>query len=224
MYIQNPGARNMQPQRNNVIKVKGEGEISVQPDTASVNLGVVTEGKALIEAQQENSIIVTKVIDSLIALGIDKSQIQTFDYRIESVYDYDQGNQIFRGYKITHILQVKIDDLSKIGKVVDIAVENGANYVANIQFTTKYKEAYYLQALALALKNASSKATTIANTIRVNLNPTPILVIEGGDTIQPFETHQMAYVKGVSSTQIEPGQLLIRASVSADYKYHPNSG
>lgn len=224
MYIQNPGDRNTINPRNNIIKVKGEGEISIQPDTASVNLGVVTESKELIDAQQENSIVANKVIDSLIALGIDRNQIQTFDYRIESDYDYDQGKQTFRGYKITHVLQVKIDDLSNIGKVVDTAVQNGANYVANVQFTTRYKDAYYQQALAIALTNATNKAKTIANTLRVTLNPTPILVIEGGDMIQPFENQQVAFVKVASSTPIQPGQLIIKAIVAADYKYLPNGG
>jgi uncharacterized protein len=225
MYIQSPGERNIQPQRSNVIKVRGEGELAVKPDTATVNLGVTTEGKELISAQQQNSTIGSKIIDSLVALGIDKNQIQTFDYRIESDYEYDQGKAIFRGYKVTHILQVRIDDLAIVGTVVDTAVKNGANYAANIEFTTKYKDVYYQQSLALALKNANAKATTIANTIRVTLNPTPILVTEGGDTFQPFEGSQLTFAKaGVSPTQIEPGQLLIKAHVIAEYKYHPISG
>lgn len=221
MYIQNPGDRNTQSIRNNIIKVKGEGEISVPPDMATVHLGIVTEGKELLDIQQQNSDVGKKVIDTLIALGIDRNQIQTFDYRIESIYDYDQGKQIFRGYKITHILEVKLDDLSIIGKIIDNAVQSGANYVANVQFTTRFKDSYYQQALAMALKSANNKATTIANTLRVTLNPIPIQVTEGGDTIQPFESQQIAFGKSASSTQIEPGQLLIKASVAAEYKYHP---
>jgi uncharacterized protein len=224
MYIQNPGVRNTQSQRNHIIKVKGEGEIALQPDTASVNLGIVTEGKELIDAQQQNSVIGNKIIDSLIALGIPKDQIKTKDYRIEPDYDYSSGNQIFRGYKITHILEVKVDELSIIGNVVDTAVQSGANYVANVQFTTKYEESYYQQALSMALKNASSKAKTISNTIRVTLNPTPILVTEGGDFIQPFDTQQVAFVKGAGSTQIQPGQLVIKAAVLVEYKFQPLGG
>jgi uncharacterized protein len=224
MYSQNPGQSNILSQRNYLIKVRGEGEIAVQPDTASVNLGVVTEGKELIGVQQQNSMTAKKVIDSLMRLGIERDRIQTFDYRIEPEYDYDQGTQIFRGYKITHILKVKIEDLNNIGKVVDTAVENGANYVANVQFTTRYKESYYQQALTVALVNAGNKAKTIANTLRVTLNPTPILVTEGGEMIQPLEFQQIAFSKGVSSTQIQPGQLIIKASVAADYNYHPIGG
>ncbi|MEH7111865.1 SIMPL domain-containing protein [Neobacillus niacini] len=224
MYNQRPAIHHPQPPSDNLIKVTGEGEIAVQPDTASVNLGVVTEDKELVEAQQQNSTISTKIIDSLLALGIDKNHIQTFDYRIEPDYEYVEGKAIFRGYKVTHILQVKIDDLSLVGKVIDTAVQNGANVVANVRFTTKFKDAYYQQALALALKNAGDKATTIAATIRVTLNPTPTLVMEVGNIVQPFESQQMMFAKGVSSTQIEPGQLLIKASVIAEFKYRPING
>ncbi len=104
--------RNGQHHKGHIMKVSGEGEIAVQPDTASINLGVMTENKKLIAAQQQNSQDMTKVIQELLSIGITKNNLQTFDYRIESDYDFDQGKQIFRGYKITNLLQVKIDDLS----------------------------------------------------------------------------------------------------------------
>ncbi|MEH7178692.1 SIMPL domain-containing protein [Neobacillus vireti] len=224
MYMPNAGDRNNLRKRNNIIKVNGEGEIAVQPDTATVNLGVVTHSKELMEAQQQNSIIATQVIHSLIALGIDKNQIKTVDFRIEPEYDFSSGKQIFQGYKITHILQVKIDDLSLIGKVVDTAIDNGANHAANVHFTSRYKDAFYQQALAMALNNASNKAKTIADTLGVTLNPVPILVVEGGDSIQPFESQHVAFAKGAGSTPIQPGQLLIRASISTEYRYHSING
>jgi uncharacterized protein len=210
-------SRNPLQKRSNLIKVTGEGEIAVQPDTATVHLGVITEAKDLIPAQQENSIISTKIIDSLIGLGIDKNLIRTFDYRIETNYDFDQGKQVFRGYKITHILEVKIEDLPLVGKVVDTAVQNGANYVANVQFTTKFKDSYYHQALTLAVTDAGEKAITIANAIKVTLNPTPILVTEGGSFQQPFENKQFA--ASMSPIQIQPGQLMIKATITAEYIY-----
>ncbi|MGG3469949.1 SIMPL domain-containing protein [Neobacillus pocheonensis] len=202
-----------------LIKVNGEGELAVQPDTASVNLGVITEKKELIAAQQQNSQESSKVIDSLVSLGISKDHIQTFDYRIESDYDYEQGKQIFRGYKITHILQAKIDDLSIIGKVVDTAVQNGVNSVSNVQFKVKNKDAYYQQALKLALSNALQKAITIAGSLNVTLIQTPSLVVEGGPTIQPYLYQAEAMVKGIASTQIEPGQIIVKASVLAEFHY-----
>ncbi len=222
MYNYPPPARNGQHHKSHLIKVTGEGELAIPPDSASVNLGVITEKKELSAAQQQNSEEVTKVITALLALGIPQKQLQTFDYRIESEYDFDQGKQLFRGYKITHLLQVKIEDLALVGKVVDTAVQNGANYVSNVQFTAKNKESFYLQALALALNNAIEKAKTIATTLNVTLLPTPSLVAEGVRTVQPLYHQAETFVKGVNSTQFEPGQIKVKANISAEFHYQAN--
>jgi uncharacterized protein len=221
VYNYHPLNRNGLPPKDYLIKVSGEGEMAIQPDSASVNLGIITESKQVITAQQQNSLEVTKVIDSLISLGITKNNIQTFDYRIESDYDYDQGKQIFRGYKITHILQVKIEDLSIVGKVVDTAVQNGVNYVSNVQFTVKDKESFYKQVLVMAVNNAIERAKTIAGTLNVSLIPTPRLIIEGGRTVQPVFNQTGAFVKGAASTQIEPGQITVKADVIAEFHFKP---
>ncbi|OIK11747.1 hypothetical protein BIV60_17665 [Bacillus sp. MUM 116] len=214
--------RYMQPERvgkNHVIKVTGEGELAIPPDLASVNLGVMTENKVLEEGQQQNSENVNRLIQTLLSLGIPRNNLQTFDYRIDSEYDFEQGKQIFRAYKVTYILQVKLEDLTAIGRVIDTAVQNGANYVANVQFSLKNKEGYYQKALTIALNNAIEKANTIAATLRVSLNPTPISVTEGGTLPPPVLNPQMTYVKGISSTQFEPGELKIKATLTAVFEY-----
>lgn len=208
-------------QYSNLIVVTGEGELALPPDLATVNMGVITENKELIQAQQKNSTVINKVIQSLLSLGIPHHQIQTFDYRIDSEYDFEQGKQIFRGYKVTHLLQVKIEDLSLIGKIVDTAVQMGANYVANVQFTVKNKDLPYQQVLSLALKNAIQKAITISTTLKVHLQPIPLLVIEGAQTERPFITQPGTYVKGISSTTFEPGQLVVKAAVTAHFQFQP---
>ncbi|WP_066060655.1 SIMPL domain-containing protein [Neobacillus soli] len=219
MYNYQLPNRGGQHPKDHLIKVTGEGELAVQPDTASINIGVITEKKELVAAQQENSLEATKVINSLLALGILQNHLQTFDYRIESNYDFDQGKQIFRGYKITHILQVKIEDLSMVGKVVDTAVQNGVNYVANVKFTVKNEDSFYRQALVLALNNATEKAKTIASTLNVTLLATPSLVVEVGSTVQPFYHQPETMVKGLSSTQFEPGQIVVKANIAAEFHY-----
>ncbi|MDR6998693.1 SIMPL domain-containing protein [Neobacillus niacini] len=213
--------RYSQPERTgkNHLKVTGEGELSAAPDMASVNLGVMTENKVLMDAQQQNTEAVNKLIPTLISLGIPRTNLQTFDYRIDSEYDFEQGKQIFRGFKVTYILQVKLADLTMIGRVIDSAVQNGANYVANVQFSLKNKEGIYQKALSLALKNAVEKAKAIANTLRITINPIPISVVEGGTLPPPILNPHMTYVKGISSTQIEPGELLIKASVTAEFEF-----
>jgi uncharacterized protein YggE len=202
-----------------LLEVSGNGEFAAFPDLGTINLGVMTEQKELLKAQQQNSLAINNVIQSLLENGILHSQIQTFDYRIDSVYDFDQGKQLFRGYKVTHLLQVKIENLSLIGKIVDAAVQHGANYVANVQFSVRNKEAYYQRALSLALHDAFSKAKEIAKYIKVQLHPTPVLVMEEWRNNELLTNQGVSYVKGLSTTNFEPGQLLIHAKIIAHFRY-----
>jgi uncharacterized protein YggE len=203
-----------------LIEVSGNGEIAVSPDMGTINLGVMMENRELLQAQQENSLTVNNVIQSLLSNGIPNQQIKTFDYRIDSEYDFAQGKQIFRGYKVTHLLQVNMDDLAKIGKIVDEAVHHGANYVANVQFTLKNKESQYQKALSMAIKDAVNKANEIAKNLKVHLQPTPVLVIEDTKTDQPIPSLGGTYVKGLQSTTFEPGQLQIKAKIIAHFRYY----
>ncbi|MGG5255099.1 SIMPL domain-containing protein [Neobacillus sp. SM06] len=202
-----------------LLVVAGEAEVVVAPNLASIHLGVISEGKTVLQAQQENATVITKVIQSLTKFAISKNQLQTFDYRVDSEYDFENGKQIFLGYKVTHLLQIKIDDLNRIGEVIDTAVQHGANYVANVQFMSKNNESIYQQALTAAVKNAVQKATAISAALKVHVNPVPIAVKETGTAGSPVITQPGSYVKGAVSTQIEPGQLIIKAAVTAKFFY-----
>lgn len=204
-----------------LLKVTGEAESAAAPNLASIHLGVISENKELLPVQQQNAKQIAKVIQSLLQLNIPKERIQTFDYRIDTEYDFEQGKQLFRGYKVTHLLQVKMEDLNSIGKVIDTAVENGANYVANVQFMAKDNEGNYQRILSAAVLNAMQKAKAIASSLQVSINPIPLMITEGAGDSRPAFTQPGSYVKGITSTQIEPGQLLLKASVSATFQYYP---
>ncbi|MDP4105284.1 MAG: SIMPL domain-containing protein [Bacillota bacterium] len=203
-----------------LIEVSGNSEMAVNPDMGTINLGVMTENRELFQAQQQNSLNVNNVIQSLLTNGIPKEKMRTFDYRIDSEYDFVEGKQIFRGYKVTNLLQVTIDDLSLVGKIVDEAVHHGANYIANVQFSLKSQDTYYQKVLSMAIKDAVNKASTIAKNLKVHLQPTPVLVIEDARIDQPIPSLGGTYVKGISTTSFEPGQLMIKAKILAHFRYY----
>ncbi|MDP4161597.1 MAG: SIMPL domain-containing protein [Bacillota bacterium] len=203
-----------------VLKVIGRGEKAYTPDMAEVTIGVMTEKKELIEAQQLNSKLISNVISSLLSLGIPQHNIQTFDYRIDSEYDYIGGKQVFRGYKVTHLLKVTIEELRNIGKIVDTAVQNGANYVASIIFKSRNKEAFYRQALTMAMHDAIQKAQALTGEIKATLNPVPLYITEGLESSSLPINISASFVKGVSTTQFEPGQLIAKAEITASFQYY----
>jgi uncharacterized protein len=200
------------------IEVAGEGTVSAAPDKAIIILGVITENISLTVAQKENADTVSNIISSLLNLSIPKENIQTTNYRIDIEYNYEDGKQTLRGYKVTHLLQITIDKVDQTGFIVDTAVNNGANSVSNIQFIVAHPEAYYNQALSLAVKNGEQKAITIAKTIGVTLNQFPGQVQEVSRTQEPSPYQTQLYAKS-AVTPIQPGELKISASIRAEYFY-----
>ena len=206
--------------KHNVIRVTGDGKVSVQPNKAEITLGVSTEDQTLVKAQENNAIIISKIRKALNQIGITDEQMKTIDYSISPQYDYTEGKQVFRNYKVEHLLHITMNQIENTGLVVDTAVSNGANIVLGIKFDTSDYDQYYQQALALAVLNAGQKAETIANTLRVQLTKAPILVVENaqqqGGPI-PYKT--TAFVSSEAVTPILPSTIDINSRVTAEFTY-----
>ncbi|MFJ7889825.1 SIMPL domain-containing protein [Lysinibacillus xylanilyticus] len=206
------------PHTSRVIEVTGNGKVMATPNYVQIQIEVQTRGKNVQEAQQENAIIMNRVIQSLLALHIPRENIQTAFYTISPVYDYEDGKQIFKDYEVTNAITVKVTDTSQIGEIIDSAVENGANRISSIQFNIDNVNAYYQQALSLALQNAQMKAKTIAETMHLPLQPQPIEIVEELEKA-PVLYRSMAMVDSKIPTPIEQGQIAINATVRVKFQY-----
>ncbi|MDY0407601.1 SIMPL domain-containing protein [Virgibacillus soli] len=200
------------------IIVYGTGSIQVTPDLAEVRFDMINEGKDVATVQEENTHKANQVIQALLQLGIPQENIQTVSYRIEPMYDYVDGKQIFRGYQVVHALTVKIPMLSQTGIVIDTAVKAGVSRVSNIQFTTSHKEAWYQRALVVALQHAVVKAQTIARTLQVQIENEPTFVKEILDQ-QPIMPQTFKTVELSATTPIEAGQINVHADVEVHFRF-----
>ncbi|KHE71532.1 SIMPL domain-containing protein [Halobacillus sp. BBL2006] len=203
-----------------LITVNGMGKVAARPNAATLKFGVETNDPELQVAQQSNANIISQITQALIQAGVPEHNIQTADYYIFPEYDYVDGKQQFRGYKVTHILSVTVEDISQTGAIIDLAVAQGANRVSNIEFTLKNPEKYYQEALRIALGQALAHAQTIANTMQLNLDQTPVRIIERGiSNVSPVRPTPKAEMMGAAATPIEPGEQEITAKVEAQFQY-----
>lgn len=201
----------------NQLKVYGTGEIFVQPDTAFISLGVTTEGKDLGTIQKENALLTNNIIETILRLGVPRELIQTEEYRIEPIYEFRDNKQFLLGYRVTHILQIKIKDTAKIGQIIDESVQAGANVVNSIRFSVENAELYYLQALNLAVSDAQAKAISLTNSYCVRLYPVPISIEE-----ELYQVYPLGKVTAFAAeaTPIQPGQQKIEARIKVEYCYY----
>ena len=201
---------------NNRFNMIGEGEVYVRPDMAEVVIGVITEDMDIKLAQEENTKISNKVIESIRQIGIDLKDIQTQEYNINIKNDYVDGKQVFRGYEVRNNLRVLVRDIDKIGEVIDTAVANGANNIGNINFLVSEENKVYLSALKLAIKDAQDKAMVMAGSLNVRLDVVPIKITE--QAVNRIAPMHVVY-KASASAPIEPGQYSVKANIEAIFQY-----
>lgn len=199
-----------------VMTVTGNGQVKATPTSAQLHIEVQTQGNNVQVPQQENAIIMNQVIQSLVTLGIPREQIQTTSYTITPLYQFEDGKQIFKGYEVINAVTVNVTNIDDLGLIIDTAIENGANRIANIQFNIDHIDAYYQQALRVALQNAQLKAKTIAETMHLPLQLLPIEIVEE-QVNTPILYRSMVDASG--NTPIEQGQVAIQATVRVTYQY-----
>ena len=200
------------------ITVFGEGIEMTAPTHWEVRLEIITSDIEVTRAQEENAKKSSQVIDSLLAIGVPRENIQTSTYTIFPRYDYVDGRQIFRGYEITNGLTIRITDLQQVGSVIDTAIKNGANQVSSLQPHVDHSSTAYQKALNMALFDAFSKANSIGKAMQLSAHPQPIEIIEsaGPSPIRPFE---VTAFKSSEGTPIEPGQSILKASVTVKFQF-----
>lgn len=208
--------------KNNVMTVYGKGSIKVKPDIAIASIGVIVENKDLKTAQGQSMERANKVLDTLRRMGINERDIKTENYTINPEYDYIEGKQVFRTYKVTNTFRVTLRDLNRIGEVIDAAVASGANVVNNITFTIENPDKYYNQALKIAVRNALEKARELGETLNIIVNNTPISIIEVNQEIRPVY-RQAILAASTEATPIMEGLIEVNAEVKVILNYLPKT-
>lgn len=146
------------------VSVGGEGRVTVPPDTASVVVGVDVQFPTLAAAQAEADRQATAIIDAARGEGIAEEDIQTVNYGVNVIRDYDeQGNPgPITGYNVSNQVQLTIRAVDNVGAVLDAVVDAGANNIYGISFYLEDTAAAASQARAAAVRDARAKAEELA--------------------------------------------------------------
>jgi uncharacterized protein YggE len=161
--------------REPVISVTGDGESSVAPDMAVVNLAVVKQAKTAREALDENNKAMNDVLAALKSGGIAERDLQTSGFSIQPQYNYPQpvdGQQQqpqLIGYQTINSVTVRLRDLAKLGAVIDQSVSLGINQGGDIQFTNDKPDAVIEEARKDAVADAVKRAKTLSEAAGVKL-------------------------------------------------------
>ncbi len=212
----NSNKKNFTEQRNHRIKVNSIGSVVVKPDKAIISLGVIVEREKAENAQKQNAIIANQIIAALESIGIPTDAISSSGYNIQPIYDYPDRIAVLKAYRVRHMFEVIVSDISKVGEVIDVATQSGANSITNVQFILSEKESYYQEALKQATLHAREKAELIASTLGGLLDPMPLWINEKKQVQQPIITRETLSV----ATTILERDVVVTAETTAVFQYN----
>ena len=205
-----------------IISVSGEGLVEVMPDRATISVGVVTREKNPSEVQNANAKAAANVINSIVALGIERKKISTGNYNFNPIYRHtENGKRILEGYEATNSVTVIVDDLNLVGKVIDTALNHGANRVDSLNFGLSNKTAYQDEALRLAVLDAKRKAEVAVAALGKSIVGIRVVSIDSSSVSSPRNykmSRSMAMEDAVAETPIESGTLTCSARVHVEFE------
>ena len=189
----------------------GEATVSITPDLAKIDVGVVTVAATATDAASQNATHTTSVISQVQSVVGSTGTIKTISYSLNPNYNYPPNAQpVLTGYTATNVVEATTSNLSLVGKIIDAAIAGGANRVQSLQFTLQDDSAARAQALQAAAKRALSDAAAIAAGLGLHTGSV-IQANEGTNVVTPVVVGGGA---ALTPTPIQPGNLDVRATVT----------
>lgn len=200
-----------------VISVEGVGSMTVEPDITQISTGVFTMGEDAKAAQIENKEIMSEVIKSIKANGVEDKDIKTISYLVRPNYVYNQGEKTFKGYEVRQLVQIIVRDIENTDKIINDAIESGANIQRDMEFRVSNYKKYYDEALDLAVSDSFDKAMNIAETHGMVISQEPIKLRETSSVLEQGRYRGGFLVLSEGETT-ETGTVLVQGRVLAEFQ------
>lgn len=206
----------VQPPGAPVVVASGEGLVKRAPDQAWITITAESRSKSPRDAQKLNADVMAAVLQKLRGAGLSAEAIQTRAYDLQPEYDYVSGRQTLRGYVARNSVEVRVDELSRVGELLDIAVGAGATSVGSVRFDLKDRSGAERDALRLAVEDARHRAEAVASGAGMKVDRVVRIEEHRVGIVPPPQPMMRAMRDQVAEAAppIEPGELEVRAAVT----------
>jgi uncharacterized protein YggE len=198
------------------VTVSGTATIRSQPDEATVTLGVQTRAMTAEAGMRDNANRMREVISAVRAEGVAADDIAT---AWVSLYpQYDANGIGIEGYVAENQVSVTVRSMQAVGRVIDAAVEAGANLTSGIAFGLSDEGAGLQQALADAVADARGKALAVAEASGAGLGAVVSVTETGAPVPGPVYRDYGVAEAGAAAPPIEPPTIERQVSVTVTWE------
>jgi uncharacterized protein YggE len=196
-----------------VVITVGQAIVTAAPDRAFVTVAAESRSKNSAEAQRQNAAAMTAVLQKIQQSGISKDAIRTLSYDLQPEFDYANGRQTLRGYVARNTVEVRLDELDRMGAVLDAAGSGGATSIGGIRFDVRDRAGLEREALRRAVADARARADAMAEGAGRSIERV-IRIEESGAPEMPRPMYRMAAVSEQAAvTPVSPSTVEIHVRV-----------
>lgn len=155
------------------VVVQGEGKVSVEPDSAIVTMVAMHRAADAAEAKRVVDRAVNALLDIAPRFDVEPDALSASDLSLQEDVDYDDDGR--RRQPVMHIatreVEVRLDDLERLGAWTDAALAAGFTRIADIRFESTRQARLREDARARAVADAREKASGLASAFGGRLGP-----------------------------------------------------
>ena len=201
------------------LSMSGQGEIKAAPDTVTLSAGVTAQAPLAAAALAANTSRMTAVLAMLKKQGVADKNIQTSNFSVSPQYTNGADNQPPRltGYQVNNDVQVRLEDVTRLGATLDALVSAGANQMNGINFYIRDSAGLLTQARQQAVADATAKAQTYAKAAGVSLGPILSISESNNDAPRPMF---MAMARVGKAVPVAMGEESMSANVAIIWEIH----
>ena len=207
-----------------VISVIGKSEFEHDAELINIHFSVANQTKKnTTEAKNEVDNITSKIIRSLLTLGVKEKDIVSSAFRVDSNRPYRNNCPQALVSVVERNIELRLKDLTLYRSAVDTIVNNGATSIRDIQSELMNRKKYEQKAMKEAIRDAKEQAKFLVEGFEATLGGVHRI---GERTIQHNPRIQEAFARSriketpglVEPYEFRPMPVVIHAQVHVEFE------
>ena len=196
------------------IRVTADATVSAKPERAQIDVGVLTQEKQSQNAVTQNARQIESVLAALHKLLGPDADIKTINYTLSPDYQYRPigGKASVSSYTAMNLVRITVDDLERVGSIIDTATQAGANHVESVRYTVRDPQVLHSQAIREATLKARANADAVASAL--NLKITRTLTVDESGEPSAAAPDMSLEPPGPAPTPVQSGGFVVTATVA----------
>jgi len=138
--------------------VDAEGSFETDPDLATLKFDISSQEKELKRAYDTAAQSMERIQRLAERNGLDKADVSTGVFTVTPYYEHDHKNKV-KSYTVHGQISIKLHDFSKVGPILDEAVQEGVVEFRSLSYSLRDEESAKERAVAEAMRKAGGRAT-----------------------------------------------------------------